>query len=166
MGKWSYLKKELPKLPDDPTYEEAIAAKMDAMRLDPKTKKPRTLAQLADLYQATQVEEARIKELETANNLNVLVLERIITGKMEDQGTDQIRTTDGQRFSEKIEPYAQVKDRAALRTWAEEHMPDNLQLLWQTLNATVKAALEKGEPTPPGVEVFYKKSLVRAKAKK
>jgi hypothetical protein len=57
------------------------------------------------------------------------------------------------------EPYPQVVDKAALLAWASEESPEIVGVQWNTLKATVKAALEDAQALPPGVDVFMKSTI-------
>lgn len=154
-GKWAYLKGQLPTLPADPSYGQALMAQIDTYRELP-------LAEIAaaynDLDEELEEREQELKDLKLRRE----AAERAMDQKMDAAGLESV-TAAGYRWTPKIEPYPQVKDKSALRVWIDEHMRDNLSLPFQTLKATVKAALEAGDELPPGVEVFLKRSFTRTK---
>jgi len=155
-SKWAHLKEKLPALPVDPSYEEALVSQMAVYQ-------GMNLAYVAQEYNDLEEELAeREKEIQRMK-LQLEAASRVLGQKMEDASLESAVMA-GYKWTPKFEPYPQVKDKAALRAWVDDHMSDNLSLPFMTLKSVVKDALEAGDELPPGVEVFLKRSFSRTKA--
>ncbi len=155
MAKWSFLKDQFPTLPPDVKYGEALALQMEAIR-------EFDLAEVAEVYNDLEEElterKQDVKELE----MKIEAATRVMTDYMEAAGLESAVIA-GYRWTPTPEPYPTVKDRVAFRGWCDEHMPNNLALPSSTVRSVVKAALEDGNPLPPGIEVFLKGKFSRTK---
>ena len=155
-SKWAALVGTIPNIPPDASYDQAMIAKVDALR-------EFSVADLVDLYnKADEVRDERKKALSEAE-FDLEALTRALTDKMDTESLESV-TAHGYKFTPVPEPHPTVKDKAALRAWAQTHMPDNLALPWQTLKAVTKESLENGDTLPAGIDVFLKRSLRRTKA--
>lgn len=155
-SKWAALKAQYPALPADPTHNEALAVAAEAWSGKP-------LADIATAYNEARQRKEALEDDLSKQDVTVEALLRVLTDALDAAGLTSIRT-EQYSFSTSPEPYPSVKDRPVLRAWAQVHMPDSLALPWQTLASVTKAALESGEPVPPGIEVFIKTKLTRRKA--
>jgi len=155
MAKWSFLKDQFPTLPPDAKYGEALDALVTEARTLP-------IAELASNYNDLEEElterKQEVKELE----MKIEAATRVMTEQMEAAGLESAVIA-GYRWTPTPEPYPTVKDRVAFRGWCDEHMPNNLALPSSTVRSVVKAALEDGNPLPPGIEVFLKGKFSRTK---
>jgi hypothetical protein len=157
MGKWSHLVGKLKDKPVDPSYEQALMARVDELMAEEKQT-------LALNYEDNEQDIADLEKDVKDRKFEQEAILAAMTRKFKDEGLESAVIA-GHRWTPVPDPYASVKDRAAFLEWAEQHMRENLQLPWQTLNATVKAALEVGDELPPGVEVFLKRGFKRTKQK-
>jgi len=155
MGKWSHLVGKLKDKPVDPSYEEALLARVDELMSQDKA----TLAATYDKYEEHVIKiEKDLKETKFLQE----AISRAMLRKFADEGLESA-VIGGHKWTPVPEPYASVSDKALFLAWAEEHMHDNLTIPWQTLNAVAKAALESGDELPAGTDVFLKKSFKRTK---
>ena len=150
-GKWAHLRGQFPTLDSVESFDEKRRAIYEGFE-------GKTVAELIthynDLRTEKQALDAKLKELNTVLD----VIERVVDTKLEDQDLESV-TVDGSRWTRSPEPYPNVVDKHALRAWAQEHMPDALNLAHGTLKSVVKDALDKNEPLPPGVSVYVKPGL-------
>lgn len=151
MGKWSKLATEFPALP----YDEKVRAQADALR-------GTSIDGLTSAINDERLAKERLEDELKATNTNLEALYVALEEARLAANLDGF-SANGYRWTPTIEPYPQVKDRVALRAWADEHIPEGLQLPWQTLRSMTKDALETGEPLPEGVEVYMKKAFTRTK---
>jgi hypothetical protein len=186
MGKWDFMRKKYPKVPLESSYGEKLEGlfntrvgdiisyknddgslvgyKSDDLAELPLAKKLRDCSEreLELVYKVLRRSKSRLDALVSTNNLEMEAITRLFIEKFEEDGTSSKTFIDGVSISHNVEPYAQVKDPAALRKWVLDHgMEDMLTLNWQTLNGMVKERLEGkvNEPLPDGVEVFMKDKL-------
>jgi hypothetical protein len=159
VGKWSKLKGKLAALPD-PENDFFAAVRLRADQLRETTT---GLESLSDLVLDNEKKigdlDGQIKVLRVENE----ACERVLMERMEDLGLEQAAIK-GYTWSPFPEPYPQVKDKVALRKWAETNgMIDVLAIPHQTLKATVKNCIEEGSSWPDGVDVFLKQTFRRTK---
>lgn len=159
MGKWTKLAESgtYANQPGDPTRADAVNAELDKL-------KDKTTAELADLYNAADKRKKDAAAEEKAANFDLEVLTKALDRNLKNTGLDSV-VTNGYRYTPTPEPYATVSDKAAFLAWAHEHMRDNLDIAWATLNAVVKSDLESGAELPPGVDVYIKRGIHRTKQK-
>ena len=153
MGKWSSLKGQYPELP----WEEKVRAAAAVIADEP----------VHEIVAMLNIHEQRKAEAErdlAAIKLDVETYERALIAAMERDGLESIKAH-GHHWTPSIEPYPQQEDKLALREFFDQHMPEALQIPWQTLKSLTKDALENGKALPPGVKVFLKPSISRRKAK-
>lgn len=156
MGKWTYLRDQLPLMQDDEDgSSELLKEQLAVYRgLD--------MHQIAETYNDLEEElserNAEVKELKTKRKAAEIVLAE----KMKAAGQDSVVMA-GYRWTPGGEPYPKIVDRAALLEWALKHMKDNLRLHDRTLQSTLKHAIEMNEPYPDGVEPWFKPSFSRTK---
>ena len=150
--KWGHLKAQYPVLTNpSATYEEKIKTAVDSLR---GTSIGDLTLQITSKQDEKDVLEERLKYVD----FSIEVAKRALGEAMEHAGFDSV-VSNGYTWTPTIEPYPQVKDKAALKTWAEEHASEALTLNPQTLKSIVKDALESNEPLPAGVEVFLKSAF-------
>jgi hypothetical protein len=150
VGKWSATAKALPPVPLDP--EEKDRQGLIEERKLVRKRLEMSASELAAEYAAARAVLDVAKEEEKQARLDVDAIEQLISDAFELEGVSTVRTSDGASISWRQEPYAVVTDRAALRAWAmaNGHEAD-LQILWQTANALMKASLEDRQPLPDGI---------------
>lgn len=157
MGKWSHLVGKVPNLPVDPSYEQALYARVDELSTLDK-------ADLAERYALLDQVKNTLDKASKDLDFDMTAITMLMSKRFQDEGLESA-VIGGYRWTPKPDPYAQVKDKAEFLKWALEHMQSNLQIPWPTLNSIVKANLESGEELPPGVDVFLKRSFTRTKQK-
>lgn len=162
MGKWTKLEGQFPDKPvkaESPERQLAITAGLSSWG---KVSLSDTAARLLELKAAKD----QIAKAEKDVNLAIEVIEKSFNYKLKELDIDSVVML-GYKFTAKPEPYASVTNKAEFLAWAHEHMKDNLDIHWQTLNATVKAILESETPTdfPPGVDVYLKRGIHPTKQK-
>jgi hypothetical protein len=150
-SKWAKLRGKYAALP----YDEALRqAADDLMDLEP--------GDLVERYNELDEEIDELNERVKGLTFARAAAERALITRMDAIGTDRL-DMGGYSWSVTYEPYAQAKDRKALRVWMEAHEPDLLTVNPQTLKGLVKDALERDVDIPDGVEVFLKSGLSRRK---
>ena len=162
MGKWSHLKGKLEPLPlPQSDWTTRLLAMTDALV------KTSNLGELAADYEITDAEIKLLEKTVKERRLALDATSRAMLQLMEKQNLDSV-TLGGYKWTPSPEPYPQVVDRVALRTWAEENeMEDILASPHQTLKALVKISLDpkNDEPMPAGIDLFLKTGFRRTKAK-
>ena len=150
--KWGYLKDKYPVL-ENPSaaYEQKIRDAVDALR-------GTAIGDLTLQIRTKEDEKDVLKERLKFVEFSIEVAERALAVAMKDAGFDSV-VSQGYTWTPTGEPYPQVKDKAALRAWAEEHASEALTLNAQTLKSITKEAIELNQPTPDGVEVYWKPSM-------
>ena len=156
MGKWDALRDKYPQLPAEASYDDAVYAEMDALQ-------GLSLDALTSGYNDLQAEKDRLNAELSAVNLRLGAHERMIDRGLEGQGMDSA-VLNGYRWTRSPAPYPKVTDKAALRTWAELHVPDALALHSGTLKSLVREALETGDTLPDGIDVYYDPAISRKRA--
>jgi hypothetical protein len=155
--KWGHLVGTLPDAPADPSYGDALGARVEALQGTP-------LKDLVAQYNAADEAVTEADRVLAEKNFEKEALTRALTRALEAAGLDSI-AAEGYTFTPVPEPKPSVKDRAVFLAWAREHYPDNLMMHHQTLSSLVKSSLEgDGSPMPPGVDVFMTRRLSRTKA--
>lgn len=177
MGKWTNMKGQLPPVPIEAGYGEKIRARQvefnQPINENGETHVP-TMKNFVTFYNALREEKEQIAEQEKDINLSLEALTNLINDYLQATGSDIWRGS-GFSFSEKVEPYASVVDKAAvlehfiplkqLRAAVEDHLlgaDEDCELIYQllnraesqvgilsvpfqTLNAMVKAEAEAGD---------------------
>jgi hypothetical protein len=166
VGKWTERTKDLPALEqEDRNWQHEInEAKTLMVRAltDANAGVAPSASMLAEMYKGKRLEKDALAEKEHQINTEIEALTQLIIDAYEEEGVDLLRLKSGGKVSTKVEPYAQVKDRAAYLTWVlkDPDLRQSLSLPWQTTNSLVKHKLEDEEEMPPGIGVFRKTSLV------
>lgn len=164
-GKYAAFKKVYPKVPLDATAFDKMREVLDALENPDEPKdsmRVRDLpnTELKDLYvkarKAKDALDVQVSLLET----QIAAYTYLFVQRMEEDDVTALPFTDGVQLGSSVEPYPNVKDRAALYGWIKETgQEDLLTLNYQTLASITKQRLLEGEPIPPGVEVFMKDKL-------
>lgn len=147
MGKWSEFRSVFPALPRD----EAIAEAAEALLSRGSSEVVRELV-------ARKLRLAQIEDERKGAQAELEIAEAALLRFFERSDVDRIDHA-GMVLSRAEEPYPQVVDKAALLAWASEESPEIVGVQWNTLKATVKAALEDAQALPPGVDVFMKSTI-------
>lgn len=172
MGKWTNLKGQVPAAPVEQTYGDKIRAEQAELRttLDGS---PASMKDHVTLYNTLHAEKVSLAAREKEINLSLEALTGLINECLNQSGSD-IWRGEGYSFSENVEPYASVADKAAvlehflplnaIRTLLKRGGVDGarragalldqaiqksgiLSVPFQTLNAMVKAEAEAGDLT-------------------
>lgn len=160
-GKYAEVVKGLPKLPssDAGFQEKVMARKRELIDNDPL--KMRSASALAAEYRRLRDSKDEVEQVVSRLNLELEAIGQLLIQQYEADDTSSIALATGGSVSTQLEPYAQVTDRDACRTWAIENgLERSLALPWQTANAIVKERLLKGEPEPPGMKAFVRTKIV------
>lgn len=168
-GKYASVVPGLPELPVDGTWQGKLDAFKQSFIESFKGRQP-TAPELAKAYAALRREE---QELKLASSTNYLAQEAITQMMVESQNRGEegwgqygaapntMVLASGDRLRIDIEPYAQVVDKDANRLWAvKEGLERLLSLPWATINKLAKERLLAGQPEPPGVKTFKKRTVV------
>lgn len=159
-SKWSFLKDRYPQAPlsDDRRYVDQVATNL-------REYSDLTLVELAHLYDDLFERKDQIdRELQDVK-ARLDATASLVGARLDDQGLESV-VINGYRWTPVYDPYPSVRDKAKLRAWAADHMPDNLTLHPQTLRAVVRDALDPDAGSfelPPGVDIFVKRSFRRTK---
>lgn len=166
-GKYDAVLPGLPKLPEEPSYQEKIDKVKEEIGLQGSTF-------LAESYISLRNTKNELEEAEKRVNLRIAAYEQLLVESQEigaagwgEYGVKEnaLRLPTGATIRVQTEPYAQVKDKEAFRLWCLANGYERqLQLLWQTTNAIAKERLLDGKPEPDGCETFAKTKVVLAKA--
>lgn len=143
--KWAFLRGRLPLANEDPTYDEVIAALRREYEGQP-------IVAVVEAWNAAEEFKAALKQNLSELDARIVACERVMLEHLIEDEMESV-TLAGVTLSRKPEPVITTTDKAALRAWAAEHMPDNLALHSSTLAAVVKDALLNGQELPAGVEV-------------
>lgn len=177
MGKWTNMKGVLPPVPIEAGYGEKIRARQaeftQPINENGETRVP-TMKDFVKLYNDLRGDKEQLAEEEKDINLSLAALTNLINNYLKATGSDIWRGS-GFSFSENVEPYSSVVDKAAvlehfiplkqLRAAVEDHLlgaDEGCELIYhllncadaqigilnvpfQTLNAMVKAEAEAGE---------------------
>jgi hypothetical protein len=156
VAKWDTIRGVLPTLDESAERGEVFGAALESYRglaIDVIT------AQINDLREKKDALNAELSEIQLLLDAG----ERALDEALEASNLPFVGSN-GYRWARGVEPYPKVEDKQALRAWAEVEMPDALSLQFNTLKATVKDRLEKGEALPDGVSVWAKNTIRRTKA--
>lgn len=161
-GKYAAFKKVYPKVPFEATAFEKMREVLDSPAEGGTFLRVRdmTNTQLKDEYvkarRAKDALDVQVSLLET----QIAAYTYLFVQRMEEDDVTALPFTDGVQLGSSVEPYPNVKDRAALYGWIKETgQEDLLTLNYQTLASITKQRLLEGEPIPPGIEVFMKDKL-------
>ena len=152
--KWGHLKGQYPELVNENTsYQDKLDAAVSAL-------KGSAISDLTLQINTKKDEKSVLEERLKYVGFSIEVAERALAQAMDLAGFDSV-VSNGYTWTPTVEPYPQVKDKAALRAWAGEHANEALSLNPQTLKSIVKESLELNEPLPEGVAVYLKSSFSR-----
>ncbi len=152
MGKWTSLKKQLPKFEVEPEY---------AARVEEKKKEYIGLdtAEMAREFKVVRGAKKAAEETISGLNLELEALSQLLVNDLETQSISKLTLQTGETVFISDEPYSSVADKEALMAWVKKKkMQSLLTLNWQTMNSMVKELLSAGKPIMPGVKVFMKSS--------
>ncbi len=143
---WNFMRQRFPSLPDEPTYEDVLAAgrrECDGKTLDELTQT------LADVRARADVQEQVLSGI----NAERVALETVVIGRLQDQGLKTANLAGGGRFTIVEELTVKTTDREALRKWTIENGFDDL-MTWnaQTLASEYRKWFKNSLPLPDGVE--------------
>jgi hypothetical protein len=155
VGKWSHLDGKVPDLPQDPDRKDAFFAEVDKL-------KGKSTAYIAGVLDEAKERKTELEKSVKKANFAIDVADYAMRQAMQAEGLKSV-VIGGFRYTPSPEPYANVTDRQAFLAWAMQNMKDNLNINWNVLQATVKAALDTGDEFPPGVDVHLKKTISRRK---
>jgi hypothetical protein len=155
-SEWGWLRGKYPDLPLDPTYDEAVSAA--------RTKYiGYTAEMLATEINVQEVEKDKIEQKLSGVNLEITALERLMLERFDATGVESI-TVGGHSFKPQVSPYPFIADPVAMRAWYEEHMPERLNVAWQSVKGDIAAALRGEGDIPEGVEVKTSTVISRRKS--
>lgn len=159
-SKYAGVIDKLPRmLSTEPDYQGRVNLVKNVLAVD----FPTAAAQTAE-YVKLRAEEAELDEQLSAVHLRKNALEQLITDQFEAEGMSMMKLETGQSVSVQVEPYAQVTDREALRTWAISNgLERSLALPWQTVNALTKERLLAGDSEPDGAQAHARAKIVLRK---
>jgi len=155
MGKWSHLRKKLPKQPSDPDRKEIIdelkkqfVGKTDEELLREFATRRELMMELAKQGDDVAKESEAITQL---------ILDRWETTGVEKMELEGLGT-----FSISDDIYPTIKNKEDLFIWLRANQFGDLikeQVNHQSLASLVKERLEKGDKLPDMVDVFFKQGL-------
>jgi hypothetical protein len=161
MGKYSKFKDQLTKVQAEPDYQSKVNNKKDEIKktlLDEG--KTVTVRNLGIVYAQARAEKARLKQLESAQQVIIEATQQELIEMMEGQEFTTVKLDGGVSISIKDDVYSSVKDKPAFMNWISENdMEDLLSVNYQTMNSLVKIRLIDGQPVPAGIEPYFKQSI-------
>ena len=160
-GKYAAFKKLYPKATVDASAFEKMREVLDSP-IGEGAMRVRDLAntELKDLYVAARKAKDELDVKVSVLETQIAAFTYLFVQRMEEDDVTALPFTDGVNLGASVEPYPNVKDRAALYGWIKETgQEDLLTLNYQTLASITKQRLLEGESLPPGVEVFMKDKL-------
>ena len=151
---WENFKGKLPEWQGD-DVDRIQQIQTIKTKLAEKTN-PEIARLMKDLKFQKEELEAELSNIE----LQYEACQRLLSERLENDGTSSFRLDTGELFYIEDVPYAQIKDKTQSNIWFIENGMDELRSVnWQTLNAIVKERLKNGDSLPEGVDVYMKTTV-------
>jgi len=161
MGMYEEVVKELPPLP--PELREG-GAKYQWKVDQEKEKIPiemRTPAALAEYYATLKTEKKNFDEKKYELNLKLEAVAQMLALVYEGEGISSQTLRGVGAVRTQSEPYAHVADKEEYRQWCVENgFEQQMTLPWTTTNKTLKDLLLEGGTPPPGIEAYFRTTVV------
>ena len=159
-GKYAKVIQNLPRMAgEEPAYQQKINAVKQAMKEEEEFKQHASY--FAKIYTEARDERDLIAEQMLEINLRLAAIEQLLVEQYEVEETTSLKLETGPTVRVQLEPYAQVQDHEAYRSWCiEQGMESLMSVPWMTTNKITKERLLDGEPEPPGVKAYVKSKIV------
>ena len=155
MGKWDDVLKNTPKLGEEASGREKVAAAKAGMLADPDYKASAIF--LAHQYCALRDQKDQLDDELSKVNAHIAAITELMDAQFDADGASSLKLDNGHGVSLYYEPWPKVEDREALRVWwSAQGLDAKLQIPHQTLGELMRSRLEKGEELMPGVGLFKK----------
>jgi len=153
-GKLSYLKDQLEKAQEEPSRQEEINKLKEKL-------KPEHVGAISEEYRKLYDQKESLKKELSDLQLQLDARIQLLVEHLETFGLNQIRTEDGgTTLFIKDDVYSSVLNRHEYLSWIRETgQEDLLTVHYSTMNASIKARLERGQPLPPGTKAFFKQTI-------
>jgi hypothetical protein len=164
-GKYAHLVDKLPKLVStDAKYQDKIeAVKKEILAEHNADWLPAST--LAKDYTEIRIEIDTLEGMLSKTNMRLEAVTQMMINQFEVEDVSSLRIT-GASIRTQVEPYAQVKDKAAFRKWCIANgLEESLSLPWPSTNSITKERLLAGLPEPDGVEAYQKTKVVLTRDK-
>jgi hypothetical protein len=157
MGKYTHLRGELQPAPQDQTWQSKIDAKKSKYN-------DANLGVLGEIYNKKRERKEDLEKELGEINTEIEALTQLTLSKMEDEGLQNVRLTDGSTLYIIDKPYCQVHSQELFLKWIRDtNREDLLSVHYQRMNSLTSELLMEGQPAPPGIKAFLKTSLGRRK---
>jgi hypothetical protein len=157
MGKYDSVVPGLPKLKEEPAYQERV----DEVKSGIAMREP---VVLASQYAALRLKKDLLNEELSGVNLEIVAYEQLLVASQENGEAgwgaygvkpNAIRLPSGYTIRVHHEPYGKVMDKEAFRIWCIQNGYERQLQLWPSrMNSLVKERLIAGENPPEGCEAF------------
>jgi len=161
-GKYSALKGSITKFSVELEYQEKVNAKKEEVKgeLSAKGLSPTASNLGLILVQARQQKDA-LEDLVKAQNLVIEAMNQELVDLLESLDFTSLKLGSGVSISIKDDVYCSVRDKHAFHAWIREQgLEDLFSVHYQTMSSMVKEALLEGKETPPGVDPYFKQSIM------
>jgi hypothetical protein len=152
-NKWAFLKVKYPQLPEEPTYDDALAMFREQHR-------DHTPEQLAALLNAAEDVKAGIEEKLSGVNAEIKALEQILVTQLQERDIEKL-VVGGFSFAAKTDFSQKIIDPDTFYAYINKEMPELLSVHSSTLHGVIGRALEDNQQLPPGVQITPFDKLAR-----
>ena len=161
-GKYSHLKDSLTRFAGEPEYQDRVNSKKDEIKEQLKSDgQIVSAASLGLILVRARQEKERLEDLVKAQNLIIEAMQQELVDLLESQDFTSLKLSNGVSISIKDDVYCSVKDRAAFNKWVrDEGLEDLFTVNYQTMSSMVKNFLIEGKDVPPGIEPYFKQSIM------
>ncbi len=161
-GKYSHLKDSLTRFQSEPEYQERVNKKKDEIKQTLKDEgQVVTVKTLGLVYIKARIEKDRLEELVKAQNLIIEAMQQELVDLLESQDFTSLKLDNGVSISIKDDVYVTVKDKSTFHQWVRDNeLEDLFSVNYQTMSSMVKNKLIDGEELPPGIDTYFKQSIM------
>lgn len=161
-GKYSHLKNTLTRFTAEPDYQERVNRKKDEIKQNLKDEGLNPSASnLGLILVKARLEKDRLEDLVKAQNLIIEAMQQELVDLLESQDFTSLKLGNGVSISIKDDVYVTVKDKQVFHTWVREsNLEDLFSVNYQTMSSMVKNKLIDGEELPPGIDTYFKQSIM------
>lgn len=161
-GKYSHLKGTLTKFSGEPEYQERVNRKKDEIKQQIKDEGQIVSASTLGLVLVkARLEKERLEDLVKSQNLIIEAMQQELVDLLESQDFTSLKLGNGVSISIKDDVYCTVKDKQKFNSWVRETEQEDLFTVnYQTMSSLVKQKLIEGEDIPPGIDTYFKQSIM------
>lgn len=161
-GKYSHLKGQLTTYSSEPEYQDRVNAERERIKgILKENSRPLSAASYADFLIMAKLEKARLEALVKEQSLTIEAMSQELIDRLEGDSITALRLVGGIALSIKDDVYCSVFNKVEFHNWIrEQHLEDLFTVHYQTMSAMTKQKLQAGEPIPPGIEPYFRQSIV------